>query len=162
MPISGMSIWRRSVTNDDRVSKGLVDIREAEAEIRKLIAGGEKSFLSEKKNALALKYLLIEAVEAITDICQHILAKTRGVACGGYVDCIVKAGEQGLIKAELSNKLRKLADLRNSLIHRYWIINDKELFIQCGANAGDFSDFIVQISLFLSQTKVKNPSGDSR
>ena len=139
--------------NDDRVSKGLVDIREAEAEIGKFIAGGKEAFLSEKKNALALKYLLIEAVEALTDICQHVLAKTRGVACGGYVDCIVKAGEQGLIKAELSNKLRKLADLRNSLIHRYWIINDDELFIQCAANVGDFCDFTAQISLFLSLTK---------
>jgi uncharacterized protein YutE (UPF0331/DUF86 family) len=150
------------VLNDDRISKGVADIRDAEAEIRKFIACGKDAFLSEKKNALALRYLLIEAVEAITDICQHILAKARGVACGGYVDCIVKAGEQGLIKAELTNKLRKLADLRNSLIHRYWIINDDELFTQCGVNIGDLSDFTVQISLFLSLTKAENPSGDSR
>lgn len=156
-----MSIWRRLVLNDDRISKGIADIRDAETEIRKLIADGKQSFLSEKKNALALKYLLIETVEAITDVCQHILAKTKGVACGGYVDCIVKAGEQGLIKAELSNNLRKLADLRNSLIHRYWIINDEELFTQCDANVGDFTDFTVQISSFLSLAKGESRSRDS-
>lgn len=67
--------------------------------------------LSDKRNSLAVKYLLIEAVESIADICQHLLAKAKGVACNGYVDCLVKAGEQGIIKADLSNKLRKLADL---------------------------------------------------
>jgi uncharacterized protein YutE (UPF0331/DUF86 family) len=138
------------VQNGDRVSKGIADIMEAKAEIGKLISVGKDAFLSDKKNSLALKYLLIEAVEAITDVCQHLLAKTKGVACSGYVDCIVKAGEQGIIKADLANKLRRLADLRNSLIHRYWIINDEELFTQCTANVNDLSDFSGQINVFIS------------
>ena len=136
--------------NGDRVSKGIADIMEAKAEIGKLNSVGKDAFLSDKKNSLALKYLLIEAVEAITDVCQHLLAKTKGVACSGYVDCIVKAGEQGIIKADLANKLRRLADLRNSLIHRYWIINDEELFTQCTANVNDLSDFSGQINVFIS------------
>jgi len=88
-------------------------------------------------------------VEAITEICQHILARTKGVSCGGYVDCIVKAGENGLINQTLANKLRRLADLRNSLIHRYWIINDEELYNICKENIGDFKDFITQIDDFI-------------
>jgi len=42
-------------------------------------------FLSDRKNSLALKYLLIQAVEAIVDVCQHLLAKTKGVVCSGEV-----------------------------------------------------------------------------
>jgi uncharacterized protein YutE (UPF0331/DUF86 family) len=91
----------------------------------------------------------------IADICQHLLAKAKGVACNGYVDCLVKAGEQGIIKAYLSNKLRKLADLRNSLIHLYWIINDEELFTQCSGNIDDLSEFTVQISTFLTTSGEK-------
>lgn len=131
--------------NSDRVSKGIADILDAQAEMRKILSVGREAFLSDRKNSLAVKYLLIEAVEAIADACQHLLAKTKGVACSGYVDCIVKAGANGIIRPELANKLRKLADLRNSLIHRYWIINDEELFAQCGNNMGDFSDFVRQI-----------------
>ncbi len=131
--------------NGDRVSKGIADILEAQAEMRKILSAGKEAFLSDRKNSLSVKYLLIEAVEAIADVCQHLLAKAKGVACSGYVDCIVKAGENGIIRPELANKLRKLADLRNSLIHRYWIINDEELFAQCSANIGDFSDFAAQI-----------------
>lgn len=131
--------------NGDRITKGIADILEAKTEMEKILSSGKGPFLADKKSALALRYLLIEAVEAITDVCQHVLAKTKGVACSGYVDCIVKAGENGIIKAELSKKLRKLADLRNNLIHRYWVINDEELFAQCSANIGDLPDFCKQI-----------------
>ena len=131
--------------NSDRVSKGIADILEAKAEMEKILSSGKESFLSDRKNSLALKYLLIQAVEAIADVCQHLLAKTKGVVCSGYVDCIVKAGENGVIQSTLAGKLRKLADLRNSLVHRYWIINDGELFNQCSANINDFSDFSSQV-----------------
>ena len=131
--------------NDDRVSKGIADILESQAELRRVLSAGKEAFLSVRTNSLAVKYLLIEAVEAITDVCQHLLAKTRGVACSGYVDCIVKAGEQGVIEPGLAGKLRRLADLRNSLVHRYWIISDEELFDQCAGNIGDFDDFCSQV-----------------
>jgi uncharacterized protein YutE (UPF0331/DUF86 family) len=133
------------VPSDDRVSKGVADILEAQAMIRNILSAGRGAFLSDRKSALAVKYLLIEAVEAIADVCQHLLAKTRGIACSGYVDCMVKAGEQGVIEAALAGKLRRLADLRNSLIHRYWIISDEELFDQCSANISDFEDFCSQV-----------------
>ncbi len=113
----------------DRLAKNKTDILTVKSQIEEIIAMGEETFLLDKRNPLSLKYLLIEAVEAIIDACQHILAKTKGIACNGYVDCIVKAGDNGIIKPELCNKLRRLADLRNSLIHRYWIINDEELFV---------------------------------
>jgi uncharacterized protein YutE (UPF0331/DUF86 family) len=133
------------VQNADRVSKGIADILEAKAEMERILSSGKEDFLSDRKNSLALKYLLIQAVEAIVDVCQHLLAKTKGVVCSGYVDCIVKAGENGLIQSALAHKLRRLADLRNSLVHRYWIVDDGKLFDQCSANINDLSDFSSQI-----------------
>jgi uncharacterized protein YutE (UPF0331/DUF86 family) len=140
------------VLNTDRVAKNISDILNIKTEIKKIIFVGKENFFLDKKNSLALKYLLIETVEAITDTCQHLLAKTKGIICDGYVDCIVKAGENGIIKPVLSNKLRKLADLRNSLIHRYWTINDDELFVQCSSNIDDLSDFSVQVNAFISKS----------
>ncbi|MEW6376150.1 MAG: DUF86 domain-containing protein [Thermodesulfobacteriota bacterium] len=133
----------------DRIAKNKTDILSIHSQIQEMTRIGEETFLLDKRNSLSLKYLLIEAVEAITDICQHILARVKGVPCGGYVDCIVKAGENGIITSELSNKLRRLADLRNSLIHRYWIINDEELFYICKDNVGDLNNFTIQIDDFI-------------
>ena len=139
--------------SSDRILKNTTDILSTKTEIERILSVGKEDFLSDKKNSLALKYLLIEAVEAITDICQHILAKTKGVMCSGYVDCIVKAGENGIIQIVSANKLRRLADLRNSLIHRCWIINDEELFNQCSANINDLSDSVAQVNSFISGLK---------
>ena len=47
-------------------------------------------------------------------------------------------------KADME-RIRRLADLRNSLVHRYWMINDGELFDHCSANLSDFSDFSSQV-----------------
>jgi len=137
--------------NEDRLAKNLADILDIKIQIANVISPGKEPFLTDKKNPLAVKYLLIEAVEAITDVCQHLLAKTKGVACSGYIDCIVKAGEHGIIAPPLTNKLRRLADLRNSLIHRYWIINDEQLFEQCSANIDDFQVFSEQINAFIAR-----------
>ena len=138
---------------EDRVSKGLADILSSKNQIKEILSPGVEAFLNDPKSPLALKYLLIEAVEAISDVCQHLLAKSRGVACNGYVDCILKAGTNGIIQEGLSRKLRKLADLRNSLIHRYWIIDDRELFNLCLSNLEDLSDFASQVSVFVDSKK---------
>ncbi|MBI4842724.1 MAG: DUF86 domain-containing protein [Nitrospirae bacterium] len=135
----------------DRIAKNKTDILNIKSQIDELIACDKESFLSDKRNSLSLKYLLIEGVEAIADLCQHILAKTKGLACDGYIDCIIKAGDNGIIKPVLANKLRRLADLRNSLIHRYWIINDDELFSACRENIDD-STILQRKLIILLQT----------
>jgi len=138
------------VLDVNRIAKNKADILDVKAQAEKVISADRETFLSDKRNSLSLRYLLIEAVEAITDMCQHILAKTKGVACDGYIDCIIKAGNNAIITSELSNKLRRLADLRNSLIHRYWIISDAELYKVSKDNIGDLHDFVEQIDAFIA------------
>lgn len=140
----------------DRITKAKTDVINVSAQIDNLTKVGIKDFLLDPKNSLALKFLLIEAVEAISDICQHLLAKIKGIACEGYVDCIMKTGKAGIITASLSDKLRHLADLRNNLIHRYWIIDDEQLFNQALDNRIYLKDFVEQINTFLLSIKEKN------
>lgn len=105
--------------------------------------------VSERKNIFSLRYLLIQAVESITDTCQHIPSKIKGLPCDGYVDCIIKAGENQIISKALAKKLRRLADLRNNLVHRYWIIDDDELYHLTKANIDNLEDFVSQIDDFI-------------
>lgn len=137
----------------DRITKAHTDIINVSEQIDNLTREGLKNFLSDPKSPLALKYLIIEAVEAIADICQHCLAKIKGVACEGYVDCILKAGKAGIITTSLSDKLRQLADLRNNLIHRYWIIDDEQLFTLAIEKKVYFRNFVDQIDAYLASIK---------
>ena len=100
-------------------------------------------------NSLALKaakYLLIELAEAISNVIQHILAKEKGIIVSGYIDTIVKAYENNLISKELYNKLRPFFDFRNSLIHRYWQIDDELLIRNIIKGKDDFDQFVEEIN----------------
>jgi uncharacterized protein YutE (UPF0331/DUF86 family) len=140
-----------SALNLDRIAKNKADLLAVQNEVLKIIEPDMKDVISDKKNIYSLKYLLIQAVEGITDTCQHILSRRKGLPCEGYADCIVKAGENGLIKSELANKLRRLADLRNNLVHRYWIIDDEELFSISKANIRDLGEFVSQIDALIAK-----------
>ncbi|TLD42249.1 MAG: hypothetical protein JETT_1492 [Candidatus Jettenia ecosi] len=54
----------------DRIAKAKADVLSIYDQIGTLVTVEKEAFLSDPKSPLALKYLLIEAVEAIADICQ--------------------------------------------------------------------------------------------
>jgi len=137
----------------DRFLKAKMDLVRVSDQIDQLFGTGIKDYLSDERNVLSLKYLLIESVEAIADICQHLLAKAKGIVCEGYVDCIVKAGEAGIINVSLAQKLRKLADLRNILIHRYWVVDDKKIYTQTVENKKYLREFVEQTDSFVVSLK---------
>ena len=130
-----------------------------------------KSYLAEiKRNSLALnqlidqneltpdsvalkaaKYILIELAEAMSNTIQHILAKEKGIAVSGYIDAVAKAYEQGIISQDLFQRLKPFFDFRNSLIHRYWIIDDKRLIGNIKTGQNDFDVFIEEIEAYMAK-----------
>jgi len=133
------------VHDRDRIAKDIADIAMARGELERLIAVDQATFFSDSRNAFSVRYLIIQTVEAMTDICQHMLARTRGIPCDGYIDCIVKAGEHGIISVALAERLRRLAALRNILLHRYWSIDDARVYTETQANVSDLATFIDEI-----------------
>ena len=129
----------------NRIAKDIADIAMARGEIERLIAVDQATFFSDNRNAFSVRYLIIQAVEAMTDLCQHMLARTRGIPCAGYIDCILKAGEHGIISVALAERLRRLAALRNILVHRYWNIDDARVYVETKANVSDLTTFIDEI-----------------
>lgn len=145
--------------NVDRITKNKSDILEIKTKITEIIDQKKESFLKDSRNPLALKYMLIQIVESVTDTCQHILAKTKGIACLGYTDCLEKAGDNRMISIPLAKKLKKLANLRNNLIHRYWIIDDEELLDITKKNIEDFDDFVHQIDDYIKKSDNQKERG---
>jgi len=133
----------------ERLARNRQDLAAAKAEIDRLTRDEADAFLADTRSRLALRYVLIQAVEGIVDICQHVLSRAAGVACQGYVDCIVKAGEHGIIDEPLAGKLRKLASLRNGLVHRYWQIDDRRVYESCREDAADLDAFLAQIERYI-------------
>ena len=88
----------------------------------------------------------------MANICNHILARMTGQVPKGYPDCFEKLSDARIISRELSEKLKKVASLRNIIIHKYWEIDDRKVFKSAKENIGDFEEFLRQINKF-----IKNP-----
>lgn len=127
------------------------DLLNTASEIRTIIAIDEEVFIKEPKVIYALRYLLIEAVEVMANICNHLLTRMAGQVPKGYPDCFEKLSEANIITRELGEKLKKAASLRNILIHKYWEIDNRRVFRSAKENIGDFEQFLREVNEFIKE-----------
>ena len=132
-----------------RINSYLSEIKKCSRELNQLI---DQNDLSPNSISMkAAKYTLIELAEAMSNTVQHILAKGMGIAVSGYIDAISKSHDNGLISKTLFNKLKPFFDFRNSLIHRYWIIDDNQLKQNIIEGRDDFELFITEIETYIKR-----------
>ncbi len=136
-------------TDPIRIKSYFAEIRKNSSELNQLI--DQYELRVESLPLKAAKYLLIELAEAMSNTIQHILAKEKGVAVSGYIDSVVKAHEHGLISADLFQRLKPFFDFRNSLIHRYWSIDDDRLIENIKSGRDDFDRFVEEIETYLAE-----------
>jgi uncharacterized protein YutE (UPF0331/DUF86 family) len=126
-----------------RIKSYLAEIRRNSLELNTLI---DQNQLTPNSLALkACKYILIELAEAMSSTLQHLLAKEKGIAASGYIDVVNKSYEHNLLSHSLYQRLKPFFDFRNSLIHRYWIIDDDQLIANIQAGREDFERFVEEI-----------------
>lgn len=77
------------------------------------------------RNTESAKYLLIVAVEAALDLCQHLAVRGGGRAPESYADCFTVLHEMGILPADLVESLRRMARFRNLPVHLYWEVDDR-------------------------------------
>ncbi len=89
---------------------------------------------------LAMRYLIIQLVEAASGACLHLLASV-GERAEGYPNCFARMGELGIISSDLALRLAAAARLRNLLVHRYWTVSDLRVYESVREGLGDFEEF---------------------
>jgi len=98
----------------------------------------------------AMKYTLIVLVEAICNLCRHILAKKAHVVVEEYMEAILKMQKRGFLSDEIVGKLVPLTKLRHQLIHGYWKTDDRRLFVETKNSLAAIDQFIEELGQFLS------------
>lgn len=133
-----------------RITKYLYDILSNVRDIESILKEHNGVEILNNRHLLkSIKYSLVEISEAMSLVLQHILAKQYGLPVKGYIDTIKKASDAGIISSQLSLSLKPFFDFRNSLVHRYWIIDDEKLLNNCKTGVKDFLSFIETIERFL-------------
>lgn len=135
-----------------RIARYLFDISSNTKDIENLFKDyDEDKIISEKHLLKSLKYSLVEISEAMSLVLQHILAKHYAVPTKGYVDTVKQAANVGIISQELSLSLKPFFDFRNSLVHRYWAVDEKILLNNCKSGYADFLAFVETIETLLEK-----------
>ena len=95
-------------------------------------------------------YNLRSALEAIFDICGHILARIPGAQIDEYKKMAMEMGRQGIVSKEFAeNILIKMAGYRNRLTHFYFEIGQKEIYEIIQHDLGDFDTLLKYIKRYL-------------
>jgi len=85
----------------------------------------------------ALKSMVQDAVQAIIDICSHLVGGLHLGAVSSYREYVDKLTAAGYMSPSTAEKVKDVIVLRNRLIHRYLTVEPQELWEWAGKMASD-------------------------
>lgn len=135
--------------NLDRLRLRLGAIADALRRLRELGALEEDAFLADYRNTESAKYLLIVAVKAAIDVCNHIASKGGGRSPQDYADCFEVLLELGVLQPALAERLKRMARFRNLVVHLYWQVDNRLVYQILRCDLADLDDFCQAILKWL-------------
>lgn len=126
------------------------EIKEAQNVLLEITSRDLDEFVQNSMMIRAMKYTLITLVEAICNMCRHILAKKAHTIVEEYVEAVLKMREGGFLSEATVNQLIPLTKLRHQLIHGYWKTDDRRLFVETKEGLKIIDTFLSEINHFVS------------
>ncbi|MGD6851425.1 MAG: DUF86 domain-containing protein [Candidatus Bathyarchaeia archaeon] len=109
----------------NQIKQRLNEVLAAKAELKRLTGKPyEKLDMNEK---YAIRYHVIVLAEALGNVCLHVAKEDLKQEPLSYSECFRLLDDEG-ISENCAKELTKLVRLRNLLTHRYWIIDDNQVY----------------------------------
>lgn len=112
-------------------------------DFRHLATGEFESYL---KNHYAIERLIELLIISSVDVVYHLFRLRQEPPATSYSSAFLRAGEMGIISAELAGRLARAAGMRNLLVHGYDQIDQHILFSSMPILEQDMVQFITAIS----------------
>jgi uncharacterized protein YutE (UPF0331/DUF86 family) len=126
----------------ERLRERAMSLRENLRKISFYAEVPDEEFWDDERNILALKHLLLQAIEDAASICAHILARCGGGAPASYAGCFQELERLGILPSDLTERLMAMARFRNLLVHRYWNVDDRRVLSFARCDISDLEDFL--------------------
>lgn len=139
--------------NAEKLKARAADIQTSVDKIQTYAALADHDFWGDERNLYSVKYLLLQAMEALGSICVHVLARRFQVAASNYAACFQELEQRGVLSADLAGKLRKMIRFRNILVHRYWEVDDQRVLEYARHDVRDMQEMLQAVWSFLGLTK---------
>lgn len=129
-----------------RVSAVLARISDEVDRLREL-AGRPDADLFASDDALpAAKYRLIVAIEAATDVADHVIASEGLRPATSFADSFRSLREGGWLEADLAEALADAARFRNLLVHGYAEVDDRRVVEITRTRLEDLEGFVQEVA----------------
>jgi len=127
-----------------RLTRLLARMTDTVSELRAMIED-ERS----RQWLLAVKYLFVVAIEASTDVAQHVCASEGWGPPRTNADAMRVLGRHGAIDESLGDQLARAVGFRNVLVHQYAEVDDDRVIAMLD-RLGDLDAFAAAIASRLS------------
>ncbi len=122
---------------------------------KRLVSMDIERFLADYRNRYTLRHLIIEIVEACTNLGLVILRERLGIKeVYGYRDVFKKLSENGVISNSVRVGMENLIGLRNIIIHRYWEVDDQKIYMDARSNGlALIEKYVVEVEEYVSRSR---------
>jgi uncharacterized protein YutE (UPF0331/DUF86 family) len=144
------------LVDPEAIRRRLREIDRRLGRLRAIQGEGRVAFLSDEAlQAQAERHLQL-AIQAAIDIANHVVAEESSQTPEDYPSTFSALGSIGVIDAELADRLRSAAGLRNILVHAYLDV-DPEILWESLGKLDDLERFATGVEAFLQE-----PPGERR
>ncbi len=137
--------------NKNKLRKLVSELTGALRELEDLKKREAEEFLGNSHLVSSAKYNLLIAIEAMIDICNHVISRRRYRTPEDYADTFKVMGEAGVFPEEFLRNLIHMARFRNRLVHLYWAVDKNEIHRILRDNLSDFEKFLEYLGRFLGE-----------
>ena len=127
------------------IAKRLSKLREYVGLLRILRSRPQEDFIKDPFVIGNVERYLQLAIQAVLDICNHIVADGRLGLVEEYRDAVRLLGQSGYLDPDLTKGLIPMAGLRNILVHDYLDVDRGRLHALLQDCLEDFEQFAIQI-----------------
>lgn len=136
--------------NIERLKTLSEEVRKALDSLSEYASMSEAEILSNKTILNAAKYNFIVAIQAVIDMCHHIVARLAGKVPDEYGECFLILKDMGYIDSDYAVKLKAMAGFRNILIHLYHAVDDRRVSKHLKEDLYVIEDFLAVVKKLIS------------
>ncbi len=134
------------------IERKLEDLERYAEELKKVQEKSLKEIRASLLTSWGIEHGLQLAIQSLIDLGAYMLASLGEHRVEDYKDVIDRLGERGIIPADFSRRIRRMAGFRNILVHEYAEVDLGMVRDYLKHRLGDFEQFARYIRRYLDKS----------
>ena len=134
------------MVDESRILHKLQAITDSLSKLEELAQMGKDVFLIDFRSIDSAKYNLQTSIEAMIDICNHIISRKRLRVPATNVESFEVVSEAGLLPADVLPVYRSMARFRNRIVHMYDDVDDSQIHEILQTRLDDIRAFVQHVA----------------